>query len=178
MKKYQIPSLLLVLISNLHAEGLESYQPEQKPTSDQVESLLVARDKQAQKLSKNEDELSADVQEMIEDQTNEKVIQLFEEVEDLMANVTDNLAEAETGKDTIFNENKIIEKIFEAAKLEVNNLHHNQAKSQVNKRVKAQVALLIKKMNNLAATKDQAELEHLRKKVELLHLNFLANIKK
>lgn len=67
-------------------------------------------------LSKEQDELIADVQELIEDQTNSNVIKLFAEVEELMVDVTDNLEETNTNNETIFTENLIIEKIFEAAK--------------------------------------------------------------
>ena len=63
-----------------------------------------------------QDELSADVQDLIEEQTDEKVIQLLEQVEEIMAEVTDELDQHDTGGATIAAETDIIEKIFEAAK--------------------------------------------------------------
>lgn len=70
----------------------------------------------SEKLAVDQDELSADVQELIEEQTNEKVIQLLEEVEETMAEVTYKLDEHETGGKTIAAQTEIIEKIFDAAK--------------------------------------------------------------
>ena len=70
----------------------------------------------SRKLAEEQDELSADVQDLIEEQTNEKVIQLLEQVEEIMAEVTDSLDETNTGGTTIAAETEIIEKIFEAAK--------------------------------------------------------------
>ena len=68
------------------------------------------------KLAGAQDELSADVQDLIEEQTNEKVIVLLEQVEEIMAEVTDELENHDTGGATIAAETDIIEKIFEAAK--------------------------------------------------------------
>lgn len=98
------------------AADITDFKPEKALTKEQKEAKLADRKKESVELSKEQDELSADVQELIEDQTNPKVIEMLEEVEQLMLGVTDNLSEADTGKDTLFNETKIIEKIFEAAK--------------------------------------------------------------
>ena len=119
MKSIQTGIILscFVFAGSLAAQSLRDYKPKKgELTKEQISSKLEDRKLQAVKLSKVQDELSADVQELIEEQTNEKVIGLLEEVEELMANVTDNLQEADTGLDTIHNENVIIEKIFEAAK--------------------------------------------------------------
>lgn len=70
----------------------------------------------SQKLATDQDELSADVQELIEEQTADKVIVLLEEVEEIMAEVTYKLDDSETGGETLAAETEIIEKIFEAAK--------------------------------------------------------------
>ncbi|MFP6881396.1 MAG: hypothetical protein VCA34_10625 [Roseibacillus sp.] len=70
----------------------------------------------SQKLSGEQDELSADVQELIDEQTSEKVIQLLEQVEEIMAEVTTSLDQPDTGGGTIAAETEIIEKIYEAAK--------------------------------------------------------------
>ncbi|MDP0489767.1 MAG: hypothetical protein Q7Q71_01805 [Verrucomicrobiota bacterium JB023] len=73
-------------------------------------------DGKAEKLAYEQDELSADVMEMVEEQTVPQVIELLEEVEVIMAEVTDDLIESETGGPTIAAQTEIIEKIFEAAK--------------------------------------------------------------
>lgn len=70
----------------------------------------------AGKLANDQDELSADVQELIEEQTSEQVITLLGEVEDIMGEVIDNLDARDTGGGTIAAETEVIEKIFEAAK--------------------------------------------------------------
>ena len=68
------------------------------------------------KLANEQDELSADVQELIDEQTSPEVIALLEEVETVMSEVIDNLDARDTGGPTIAAETEIIEKIFEAAK--------------------------------------------------------------
>ena len=108
--------LSLTMIGSSYAQGLEDYKPEKELTEAEVMQQVAGLKSRSQTLSKTQDELAADVQELIEDQTNDKVIKLLEEVEALMANVTDNLDSNDTGNETIFHENKIIEKIFEAAK--------------------------------------------------------------
>lgn len=109
--------MTFICITASTAQSLKEYKPtEKKTTPRQAEEILTDRKKSSHQLALIQDELSADVQEIVEDQTNEKVILLFEEVEGLMANVTDNLDIAKTGEETLFKENLIIEKIFEAAK--------------------------------------------------------------
>ena len=77
---------------------------------------LAKHQQGAVKLAGVQDELSADVQDLIEEQTDEEVIQLLEQVEEIMAEVTDELDQHDTGGATIAAETDIIEKIFEAAK--------------------------------------------------------------
>ena len=67
-------------------------------------------------LAEVQDELSADVMELVESQTVAGVIELLEEVEQIMAEVTDDLIEAETGGPTMAAQTEIIEKILAAAK--------------------------------------------------------------
>jgi hypothetical protein len=69
----------------------------------------------SQNLAVEQDELSADVVDLIEEQTDEKVIGLLEQVEEIMAEVTDSLDQTNTSGGTIAAETEIIEKIFEAA---------------------------------------------------------------
>lgn len=67
-------------------------------------------------LATDQDELSADVQDLIDEQTSEQVIQLLEEVEEIMGETIDRLDKTDTGGETIAAETEIIEKIFDAAK--------------------------------------------------------------
>ena len=117
MKFIHLISLTLLSLTSAYAEGLQAYSEKLETKPEDAPVNEVQRQQESAKLSKNQDELSADVQELIEAQTNEKVIALFENVEELMASVTDNLQDSNTGSDTIFSENEIIEKIFEAAKV-------------------------------------------------------------
>jgi hypothetical protein len=68
------------------------------------------------KLAEDQDELSADVQQLVIEQTMPKVIELLEEVEGIMDETTDYLAETDTGGTTIAAQTEIIEKIHAAAK--------------------------------------------------------------
>lgn len=79
------------------------------------ERLEVHRDGSA-KLADEQDELSADVQQLIIEQTVPKVIELLEEVEEIMDEATDRLADTDTGGETIAAQTEIIEKIHAAAK--------------------------------------------------------------
>ena len=86
-----------------------------KPVTEEQKKAAVNHTKGSQSLAGEQDELSADVQELIEEQTSEKVISLLESVEEIMAEVTGSLDETDTGGGTIAAETEIIEKIFEAA---------------------------------------------------------------
>ena len=70
----------------------------------------------ASKLADQQDELSADVQQLVIEQTVPQVIELLEQVEDIMDEATDRLADADTGGETIAAQTEIIEKIHAAAK--------------------------------------------------------------
>jgi hypothetical protein len=68
------------------------------------------------KLAEDQDELSADVQQLVLEQTMPKVIELLEEVEGIMDETTDRLDQTDTGGETIAAQTEIIEKIHAAAK--------------------------------------------------------------
>jgi hypothetical protein len=68
------------------------------------------------KVADQQDELSADVQQLAIEQTVPKVIELLNEVGKIMDEATDQLAEADTGGTTLAAQTEIIEKIHEAAK--------------------------------------------------------------
>jgi hypothetical protein len=70
----------------------------------------------AVKVADEQDELSADVQQLVIEQTIPKVIELLNEVEVIMDEATDRLAKADTGGETIAAQTEIIEKIHAAAK--------------------------------------------------------------
>lgn len=82
---------------------------------DAKERLEIHRDGSS-KLADEQDELSADVQQLVIEQTVPKVIELLSEVEEIMDEATDRLAEADTGGETIAAQTEIIEKIHAAAK--------------------------------------------------------------
>jgi len=79
------------------------------------EQLAKHRDGSSQ-LADEQDELSADVQQLIIEQTVPKVIELLSEVEDIMDETTDRLADTDTGGETMAAQTEIIEKIHAAAK--------------------------------------------------------------
>ena len=68
------------------------------------------------KVADEQDELSADVQQLTIEQTIPKVITLFKEVENIMDEATDWLAEYDTGGRTLAAQTEVIEKIYEASK--------------------------------------------------------------
>ena len=111
MKKTILTSLLgLGLMAPSGAEESK------KPTEAAKAEAAVKHDKGTQKLADDQDTVSADVQELIDEQTNAKVIDLLSQVETLMAVTTDRLDEKNTGGETIAIQTEIIEKIYEAAK--------------------------------------------------------------
>jgi hypothetical protein len=89
-----------------------SLAAEEQPAQDTLE---IHREGSA-KLAEDQDELSADVQQLVIEQTMPKVIELLEEVEGIMDETTDRLDETDTGGETIAAQTEIIEKIHAAAK--------------------------------------------------------------
>ena len=91
-------------------------QTETPAANAEPEDLLAKHQEGAVVIADEQDELKADVQQLIIEQTIPKVIELLTEVEDIMNEATDLLAEAETGGPTIAAQTEIIEKIHAAAK--------------------------------------------------------------
>ena len=89
------------------ALGAEEVKPEEAKAKHQEGSAKVANE---------QDELSADVEQLATEQTIPKVIQLLNEVEDIMDEATENLAKSDTGGGTLAAQTEIIEKIHAAAK--------------------------------------------------------------
>lgn len=109
--KYTLITFLLGLglLAPLTAE-------DKKLTQAEKAKAIAEHQKGADKLSDDQDNLSADVQELIDEQTNSKVIELLSDVEGLMAETIDMLEDRDTGGETIAIQTEIIEKIYEAAK--------------------------------------------------------------
>ena len=82
----------------------------------EMESKLEKHSIGSEKLADEQDELSADVQQLVMEQTVRQVIELLSEVEGIMDETTDYLAELETGGVTLAAQTEIIEKIHQAAK--------------------------------------------------------------
>jgi hypothetical protein len=97
------------LILALPALGFAAGEPD-------VAEKIAEHQEGSRKLSDRQDELAADVQQLIIEQTHPKVIELLEEVEDAMDEASTLLLEHDTGGVTIAAETDVIEKIFEAAK--------------------------------------------------------------
>ncbi len=70
----------------------------------------------SRRLSDQQDELAADVQQLTIEQTSEEVIALFREVEDAMDEASERLWEHETDGPTLAAQTEVIEKIYQAAK--------------------------------------------------------------
>ena len=70
----------------------------------------------AEQASEQQDELAADVQQLRIEQTIPQVIELLDDVETMMDEASEKLAEADTGGSTIAAQTEVIEKIFQAAK--------------------------------------------------------------
>lgn len=87
-----------------------------QPAVDDAGEKLKTHEKGSIQLADEQDELSADVQQLVLEQTVEKVITLLEEVEESMDDATDRLEVKDTGGETIAAQTDVIEKIYEAAK--------------------------------------------------------------
>jgi hypothetical protein len=70
----------------------------------------------ATQLSTEQDDLSADVQDLIDEQTDAEIVNLLQKIEIVMGDATDRLEQKHTDGTTIAIETEVIEKIFEAAK--------------------------------------------------------------
>lgn len=81
-----------------------------------AEDVLKKHSKDSIKVANEQDELSADVQDLIQEQTDPSVVKLLDEAEALMAEATERLENKKTGGNTIAIETEIIEKIYAAAK--------------------------------------------------------------
>jgi len=85
---------------------------EEAPTPEQ---MAAKHREESSKVADAQDELAADVQQLVIEQTVPEVIKLLDEVQDLMDEVTDSLAKENTGGETMAAQTVIIEKINQAA---------------------------------------------------------------
>lgn len=110
----KITSLTLssLLIWNVAIGQETKIELEDKSPQAVIEGIL----QKSEELAEVQDELSADVMELVESQTVPQVVEMLEQVEKIMAEVTDELIEGETGGPTMAAETEIIEKILAAAK--------------------------------------------------------------
>jgi hypothetical protein len=81
-----------------------------------TEEQMHIHSKGSIKLADEQDELSADIQQLVIEQTIPPVIELLGQVEEIMDETTDYLLEGKTGGETIAAQTEIIEKIHAAAK--------------------------------------------------------------
>src|SRR5690606_6507616 len=79
------------------------------------QSIVEKHEEGANKVAEDQDELSADVQQLTVEETVPQVIELLEQVEGIMDEATDRLMEPDTGGETIAAQTEIIEKILAAA---------------------------------------------------------------
>jgi hypothetical protein len=93
--------------------ALPAYSEEEQKDSAE---MLQRHAEGSEKLADEQDELSADVQQLVIEQTVQQVIDLLTEVEVIMDETTDYLAETQTGGLTIAAQTEIIERIHQAAK--------------------------------------------------------------
>jgi len=101
----------------IHTAGILLLAPLLALADEKPQDDVLARHREGSiKVADQQDELSADVQQLTIEQTVPKVIELFGEVKKIMDEATDQLAEADTGGRTLAAETEIIEKIHEAAK--------------------------------------------------------------
>ncbi|MES2982686.1 MAG: hypothetical protein V4727_10260 [Verrucomicrobiota bacterium] len=106
MKAIPIYLLAMLSASALHAE------PEKVSKAE----ILKQHAEGAGKVADEQDELSADVQQLVIEQTLPEVIELLSKVEGIMDETTDYLSEPDTGGRTIAAQTEIIEAIHQAAK--------------------------------------------------------------
>ncbi|MFD2258113.1 hypothetical protein ACFSSA_15640 [Luteolibacter algae] len=102
------PIALLAAAQLLSIAAAEEISPEK--------SILERHAEGSERLADEQDELSADVQQLVIEQTVSEVIELLSTVEGIMDETTDYLADLDTGGKTIAAQTEIIEKIHQAAK--------------------------------------------------------------
>jgi len=108
-------ALSVILAGYADAQETPSGQKNRDPESEKAQALDTHREGSEQ-AAEDQDKQAANASELIDEQTNAKVIELLNKVESLMGETTDRLEDGNTGGDTIAIQTEIIETIFEAAK--------------------------------------------------------------
>jgi len=116
-----IPSLTLILTGIISAgdsfrEDLKKNESKPLEPKLKMEDIEKKHSTGSIKTANEQDELSADVQDLIQEQTDPKVLELLNEAEILMTEAAERLENKLTGGNTIAIKTEIIEKIYEAAK--------------------------------------------------------------
>lgn len=104
------------LVHAIESDFLRAYNDQHAAKKEAPKQILEDHSQGAERVAREQDELSADVQELIQLETNDKVIKFLAEAEELMAGATDKLETKDTSGPTIAIETEIIEKIAGAAK--------------------------------------------------------------
>lgn len=99
-----------IIVLSLCLPSLADAEPES------LENKIAKHREGASTVADAQDELAADVQQLVIEQTAEEVIRLLKEVESLMDEATNRLADGDTGGETMAAQTEIIEKIHAAAK--------------------------------------------------------------
>lgn len=108
--------IITTLLCTAFAAASAIAEPEAQRSKQDIANDLKKHQEGAKKLAIEQDDLSADVQDLVDEQTDPEVIKLLRELEEIMADATDELEATKTGGGTIAIETEVIEKIFEAAK--------------------------------------------------------------
>ena len=104
------------LVTGYAEPAKEKSTAEAKPTEAEKAKALDTHREGSEKAAIDQDKQAANASELIDEQTNPKVIELLNKVESLMGETTDRLEDGNTGGDTIAIQTEIIETIYEAAK--------------------------------------------------------------
>ena len=116
MNLYALTLLLgLNVIASANSDFREAYEKKNPISRVSDEEAINNHQTGSDEVANAQDELSADVQELIQEETNEKVIEFLAEAEELMVQTTDNLYNHNTSNFTIAIPTEIIEKIAQAA---------------------------------------------------------------
>ena len=116
MKIIRLITAALAILASAWAAAAAPPAADADAATDKPLDPVAKHQQGATKVANDQDELAADVQQLTIEQTIPKVITLFKEVESIMDEATDWLAEYDTGGRTMAAQTEVIEKIYEASK--------------------------------------------------------------
>ncbi len=116
-----LTAIALITIGHANAgnslrEDLKKAQLNKTTKTVKAADIRKKHAKESAKVANEQDEISADVQDLIQDQADPQVINLLNQAESLMVEAIDLLELKKTGGNTIAIQTEIIEKIIDAAK--------------------------------------------------------------